>query len=159
DKCNGYAAESALSPPVTTTTTTTITTTTTAPPKTAFECYECSGPECGKGSSAVSNNCPSCMVYRNPNDQTIIERRCCWWSCGSPNSVSNYNGLETYFCTADKCNGYGAESALSPPVTTTTTTTITTTTTAPPKTAFECYECSGPECGKGSSAVSNNCPS
>ncbi|CAF4560769.1 unnamed protein product, partial [Rotaria sp. Silwood1] len=159
DKCNGYGAESALSPPVTTTTTTTITTTTTAPPKTAFECYECSGPECGKGSSAVSNNCPSCMVYRNPNDQTIIERRCCWWSCGSPNSVSNYNGLETYFCTADKCNGYGAESALSPPVTTTTTTTITTTTTAPPKTAFECYECSGPECGKGSSAVSNNCPS
>ncbi|CAF4082736.1 unnamed protein product [Rotaria sp. Silwood2] len=213
DKCNGYGAESALSPPVTTTTTTTITTTTTAPPKTSFECYECSGPECGKQGSpvsnncprcmvyrnpndqitttttttvtttttappktsfecyecsgpdcgkqglSVSNNCPRCMVYRNPNDQTIIERRCCWWSCGSPNSVSNYNGLETYFCGADKCNGDGAESALSPPVTTTTTTIITTTTTSPPKTSFQCYECSGSNCGREGSSLSSNCPS
>jgi hypothetical protein len=23
-----------------------------------------------------------------------------------------HDGLETYFCTGDKCNGYGAESAL-----------------------------------------------
>ncbi|CAF3841311.1 unnamed protein product [Rotaria sordida] len=159
DKCNGYGAESALSPPVTTTTTTVVTTTSTAPPKTSFECYECSGSNCGREGSSVSNNCPSCMVYRNPNDQTIIERRCCWWACGSSNSVSNYNGLETYFCAADKCNGYGAESALSPPVTTTTTTVVTTTSTAPPKTSFECYECSGPNCGREDLSVSNNCPS
>ncbi|CAF3448203.1 unnamed protein product [Rotaria sp. Silwood1] len=128
NQCNGIGAEKVLTgeaesinamvatlPPVTTTETTTSTTTVTTTIQTSFQCYECSGPECGKGSSAVSSNCPSCMVYRNPYDQTITERRCCWWSCGSPNSVSNYNGLETYFCTADKCNGYGAESALSPP--------------------------------------------
>jgi len=44
-----------------------------------------------------------------------IERRCCWWGCGPSNSISTYNGLETYFCSSNKCNGYGAEFALSPP--------------------------------------------
>ena len=45
----------------------------------------------------------------------IIERRCCWWACGASNTVGMYNGMETYFCVGDECNGYGAESALSPP--------------------------------------------
>ena len=44
-----------------------------------------------------------------------IERRCCWWNCGPSNTVSTYNGIETYFCTGQKCNGYGAESALGAP--------------------------------------------
>lgn len=26
-----------------------------------------------------------------------------------------YNGVETYFCADDKCNGYGTESVLGPP--------------------------------------------
>ncbi|CAF4688762.1 unnamed protein product, partial [Rotaria magnacalcarata] len=45
----------------------------------------------------------------------IIERRCCWWACGASNTVSTYNGIETYFCADDKCNGYGAEFTLTPP--------------------------------------------
>ncbi|CAF3887059.1 unnamed protein product, partial [Rotaria magnacalcarata] len=155
DKCNGYGAESTLTPPVTTTTVSTTSV------KTIFQCYECSGPSCGKGDSPVSTNCPSCMVYRNPNDQTIIERRCCWWACGTPNTVSTHNGIETYFCADDKCNGYGAESTLTSPVTTTTekTTTTTTISTTPAKTIFQCYECSGPSCGRGDSSISTNCPS
>ena len=44
-----------------------------------------------------------------------IERRCCWWNCGANNTVGTYEGVETYFCTGDKCNGYGVESVLSPP--------------------------------------------
>ncbi|CAF0875207.1 unnamed protein product [Rotaria sordida] len=174
NQCNGIGAEKVLTgeadldsinamiatlPTITTTLTTTSTTTVTTTIQTSFECYECSGPNCGReGSSvsancpscmvyrnphdqrpncgreglSVSNNCPSCMVYRNPNDQTIIERRCCWWTCGPSNSIGSHNGLETYFCAADKCNGFGTEFALSPLVTTTTitTTTMTTTTTA-----------------------------
>ena len=31
-------------------------------------CYDCSGPGCGNEGSSTSPNCPSCMVYRNPND-------------------------------------------------------------------------------------------
>jgi len=53
--------------------TTTITTTTTASTSslpTSSQCYECSGEGCGKEGSATANNCPSCMVYRNPNDQS-----------------------------------------------------------------------------------------
>jgi hypothetical protein len=38
--------------------------------QTSFQCYECSGPDCGKDGSSVSTNCPSCMVYRNPDDQS-----------------------------------------------------------------------------------------
>jgi len=114
----------------TTTTMTTMTTsTTTAFRQTSSQCYDCSGPDCGKEASTLSMHCPMCMVYRNPDDQTKIERRCCWWACGSPNTVTNYNGRETYFCATDKCNGPGAESILSPPITTTTTTAMTTTTT------------------------------
>ncbi|CAF4737639.1 unnamed protein product, partial [Rotaria sp. Silwood2] len=169
---------------MTTTTTISTTTTTTTAPKTSFQCYDCSGPSCGREGSSISNNCPSCMVYRNPNDQMIIERRCCWWGCGPSNSIGSHNGLETYFCAADKCNGLGTEFALSPPVTTTTTTarttttttvttttvttstmtttttiSTTTTTTTAPKTSFQCYDCSGPSCGREGSSISNNCPS
>lgn len=43
------------------------------------------------------------------------ERRCCWSNCGSSYSVSMYNGIQTYFCSYDKCNGYGAENILNPP--------------------------------------------
>ena len=35
-------------------------------------CYDCSGPACGKDGSAVSTQCPSCMMYRNPDDQSTI---------------------------------------------------------------------------------------
>jgi len=59
---------------VSTTTATVITvttvTTTVVTPKRPIQCYECSGPECGKEGSGTSNNCPSCMVYRNPTDQS-----------------------------------------------------------------------------------------
>ena len=44
-----------------------------------------------------------------------IERRCCWWACGAPNTVTDYNGNPTYFCTSDRCNGIGSENILPPP--------------------------------------------
>lgn len=53
-------------------TSTTTTTVTTTPAKTIFQCYECSGPNCGKEGSPMSTNCPMCMVYRNPNDQSKL---------------------------------------------------------------------------------------
>ncbi|CAF0885287.1 unnamed protein product [Adineta steineri] len=189
DKCNGYGTEYALRPAVTTTTarttiamTTTIaTTTTTTTPITeppSSQCYECSGSDCGKEGSPMSS-CPKCIVYRNPDDQTKIERRCCWWGCGPSNSVSTYNGVETYFCTGNKCNGYGAEYALRPAVTTSTimtttamttttmtttiarTTMMTTTTTTAVTTeqpSSQCYDCSGSDCGKEGSSMSMHCP-
>jgi hypothetical protein len=123
------------------TTESSITTTITMPmtttsKKTSFQCFDCSGTNCGNQDSTVSMNCPSCMIYRSPDDSSTnlfsihvvvasvrmisirsisakIERRCCWWACGASNSVSIYNGRETYFCTDDKCNGHGAESMLS----------------------------------------------
>ncbi|CAF0733852.1 unnamed protein product [Adineta ricciae] len=176
DKCNGYGAESALGVPVTRTTlrttmmTTPVTTTTiTKTEQPSSQCFDCSGVDCGKEGSSMSMNCPKCMVYRNPDDQTKIERRCCWWNCGPSNTVSTYNGIETYFCTGHKCNGNGAESNLGPakittsvPTTSTTTfasvttTTITATTTS--QTAFQCYDCSGPDCGNANSMISMNCP-
>ena len=45
----------------------------------------------------------------------IIERRCCWWACGASNTVSTHNGVPTYFCSSDRCNGVGAENALGGP--------------------------------------------
>lgn len=117
---------------VTSTTLIAASTTVTTTLQTISQCYDCSGPQCGKEGSFTSGNCPSCMAYRDPNDQSEypmhskrhlsalritgkIERRCCWWACGAPNTVSTYNGVETYFCTGDKCNGDGVESMLSPP--------------------------------------------
>jgi len=35
-----------------------------------FQCYDCSGSDCGREGSTLSINCPTCMVYRNPNDQS-----------------------------------------------------------------------------------------
>ena len=125
----------------------------------------------------------------------IIERRCCWTNCGPSNSVKIYEGMETYFCTGDACNGYGVEFALSPPgmvksnhgnqimyfptlvttalpsvVTTPATMTTTQMTTATSsstitmptttrQTSFQCYQCSGPDCGKDRSTISGSCPS
>ena len=54
----------------TTTATTTIATTT---EQISSQCYECSGPECGREGSSMSS-CPKCIVYRNPNDQSKILR-------------------------------------------------------------------------------------
>ena len=118
-----------------TTTTTSVRTTTTTTEQSSSQCFDCSGPDCGKEGSQMSMNCPKCMVHRNPDDQSKlrikslptckyyiltlslakIERRCCWWGCGASNTISTYNGMETYFCTGNKCNGYGSESGLSPP--------------------------------------------
>lgn len=53
-----------------TTTGSSMVTTPTTTQQTVSRCYECSGPECGKPGSYVSANCPSCMVYRNPDDQS-----------------------------------------------------------------------------------------
>ncbi|CAF4732486.1 unnamed protein product, partial [Rotaria magnacalcarata] len=53
--------------PMTTITTTIMTTTTT---KTAFQCYECSGADCGREGAAVMMICPKCMVQRNPQDES-----------------------------------------------------------------------------------------
>ncbi|CAF0984774.1 unnamed protein product [Didymodactylos carnosus] len=97
DRCNGIGVESLLEP-------------------TGFS------EQCGTESTLISN-CRSCMVYRNPVDQTKIERHCCYWNCGTPGSVSEYDGRPTYFCTNDKCNGIGAEYNLGSPATTSTTTT------------------------------------
>jgi hypothetical protein len=38
--------------------------------QTSSQCYDCSGPDCGKEGSSVSTSCPSCMAYRNSNDQS-----------------------------------------------------------------------------------------
>ena len=45
----------------------------------------------------------------------IIERRCCWSACGPSNAVSSYNGVPTYFCSGDRCNGIGSENNLAGP--------------------------------------------
>ncbi len=66
-----YTADSSVATTSTTTvssTTTTITTTTTQ--QTSFQCYDCSGPDCGKEGSTISTNCTTCMAYRNPDDQS-----------------------------------------------------------------------------------------
>jgi len=47
-------------------------TTTTATQQTSSQCYDCSGPDCGREGSNVVMNCPTCMVYRNPTDQSKI---------------------------------------------------------------------------------------
>jgi hypothetical protein len=49
--------------------TTTIMTTTTAV-QSSLQCYDCSGPDCGKEGSTVTTNCPTCMLYRNPDEQS-----------------------------------------------------------------------------------------
>ncbi len=46
------------------------TTTASTTQQTSFQCYDCSGPQCGKQGSSVSTNCPSCIVYRNPDDKS-----------------------------------------------------------------------------------------
>ena len=44
--------------------------TTTATGQSSLQCYDCSGTNCGRDGSPVATNCPMCMVYRNPNDQS-----------------------------------------------------------------------------------------
>ena len=46
------------------------TTSTTVPRPTSLQCYDCSGVSCGREGSPVAMNCPTCMVYRNPADQS-----------------------------------------------------------------------------------------
>ena len=43
-----------------------------------------------------------------------FDRRCCWWACGWPNSISTYNGISTFFCATDGCNGNGAQNVFGP---------------------------------------------
>ena len=57
----------------TTTTTAMTTSTAMATEQTSSQCYDCSGPDCGREGSSMSN-CPKCMVYRNPDDQSKISR-------------------------------------------------------------------------------------
>ncbi len=60
-----------ITPGVTSLTPVTITTATTAVAgQSSVQCYDCSGPNCGKEGSTLSMNCPSCMIYRNPDDQS-----------------------------------------------------------------------------------------
>jgi hypothetical protein len=40
--------------------------------QTSFQCYDCSGSDCGREGSTLSMSCPTCMVYRNPTDQSKI---------------------------------------------------------------------------------------
>ncbi|CAF3380076.1 unnamed protein product [Rotaria socialis] len=126
NRCNGIEAESVLLGG----TVSSSSSTTTITVQSSFQCYDCSGPDCGKeGSVFLLMNCPTCILYQNPNDQTMIERRCCWWACGPSNSVSSHNGIQTYFCSNNKCNGYGAENVLVRPIITQTSTTQLTTST------------------------------
>ncbi|CAF3072634.1 unnamed protein product [Rotaria sp. Silwood2] len=131
NQCNGIGTETILTGGTApwSTSTSSIQTTTTISVQSTFQCYDCSGPGCGLEGSPLFANCPTCMIYRNPDDQTRIERRCCWWACGPPNAISIHNGKETYFCSNDKCNGLGSENMLSPPVITTTPSSIITLTT------------------------------
>jgi hypothetical protein len=56
----------------TTTATTAVTTTTAATTEpSSSKCYDCSGSDCGREGSSMSN-CPKCIVYRNPTDQSKI---------------------------------------------------------------------------------------
>jgi hypothetical protein len=45
-------------------------TTTTVSVQSSVQCYDCSGSDCGKEGSNLAMNCPTCMVYRNPADQS-----------------------------------------------------------------------------------------
>jgi hypothetical protein len=54
-----------------------------------------------------------CMVYRNEFDGSkiyldTIVRRCCYSNCVTSNSVSEYEGRKTYFCSSNLCNGIGS---------------------------------------------------
>ncbi|CAF4231837.1 unnamed protein product [Adineta steineri] len=149
NQCNGIGTETVLTGGIISTSTTTHPTSTTSTQTSSFQCYDCSGSDCGREGSTLSTNCPTCMVYRNPDDQTKIERHCCWWGCGPSYSVSTYNGIQTYFCSANKCNGYGSENILDPPITTTqsitSTSTSTTTTYSSSTCTLNCRNGSTPE--------------
>ncbi len=54
--------------PSSTITKTVMTTSTAA--QSSLQCYDCSGPDCGKEGSAITTNCPTCMLYRNPDEQS-----------------------------------------------------------------------------------------
>jgi hypothetical protein len=56
---------------ITTTARTTTNVVTTEP--SSSKCYDCSGSDCGREGSSMSN-CPKCIVYRNPTDQSKISR-------------------------------------------------------------------------------------
>ncbi len=57
---------------ISTITTTAITTTTAAATEpSSSKCYDCSGSDCGREGSSMSN-CPKCIVYRNPTDQSKV---------------------------------------------------------------------------------------
>ncbi len=45
------------------------------------------------------------------NLDTVV-RRCCYSNCGPSNSVSKYEGRQTYFCSSNLCNGIGSENAI-----------------------------------------------
>jgi hypothetical protein len=57
---------------MTTTPSTMVTATTTQ--QTSSQCYDCSGPDCGKEGSTLSMSCPTCMVHRNADDQSKTSR-------------------------------------------------------------------------------------
>jgi hypothetical protein len=57
-----------------TTYTSMTTTTTAATQQTSSQCYDCSGPDCGKEGSTLSMGCPTCMVHRNADDQSKTSR-------------------------------------------------------------------------------------
>ena len=85
DRCNGAGAESVLAGEYRQTddvrkyemffftgssalsSTTMSTTTTTAAARTTVSCFECSGLS-NQACTAMTSNCPMCMIYRNPRD-------------------------------------------------------------------------------------------
>jgi hypothetical protein len=42
---------------------------------------------------------------------TVI-RRCCTSMCGSSETIDDYEGRTTYFCSSNRCNGIGVEAVL-----------------------------------------------
>ncbi len=59
---------------------------------------------------AVSNTINQKDLYIYHLDTVV--RRCCTWGCGTPGSVSQYEGRPTFFCSSNLCNGIGSENAL-----------------------------------------------
>ena len=97
-----------------TTTTTTTTLRTSSASSLTLSCYDCTeyNPKCGTNSETIAHNCRMCMVYRNQYDGNTIVRRCCYSNCGQSNTVTIYEGRQTYFCSANLCNLKGSENNL-----------------------------------------------
>lgn len=93
-------------------------------PSLCYDCADTNNQEC----TAKTPNCPMCMTIRNTKNSSrskhgrmnafnnfvivaLVGRRCCWSDCGPAFTIRETNGIETYFCSGDLCNGPSADAS------------------------------------------------